>query len=254
MKETMNLIELVPRTLEGILEEGQDVLTKFPFINGINVPDVHRLSVRSVDAASGLLKNNMPVVPHIRCIDFPVAKTLEHISKLVDEGLRQVLIVTGDPPIDHTKAIYDVSPLDVISEIKESFPNLSVYAALDPYRQNIQNELKYCRLKLKAGADGFFTQPFFDVQFARIFLDQLEGCEVYLGISPVTSEKSQNYWITRNKAIFPKGFNLSLEANCIVAKQLMALAKKYHQHTYHMPIKVSAATYLSALQQIGDIE
>lgn len=245
----MNLIELVPRDLNDLLKECQTIQNEFSFVDGFNIPDVYRLPTRSYKAASTLIKHQINVIPHIRAIDHPVSKTVDIVSKLVDEGLTQVLIVTGDLPAEPTKSVYDVCPLKVMAVLKSKHPTLKIYGALDPYRQSFQKELNYCHLKQSSGADGFFTQPFFDPELARIFLEQLNNCDIFLGISPVISEKSKNYWITRNKAIFPKGFSLDLADNCKVANQLMVLAKSFGQHTYHMPIKVSAMEYLRVLYE-----
>ncbi len=245
----MNLLELVPREKETFQTDALALLGQYPQISGINIPDVLRLEHRSYEAAAGLLDQRILAIPHIRAIDHPVEKTLQIIGDLIQKGLTHVLIVSGDAP-DLSHITYEVTTLEVISGTKEKYPNLKIYGALDPYRQAMKDEIFYCKQKLKAGAKGFFSQPFFDLDLASIFLEQLSQSELFLGISPVTSESSKSYWINRNKAVFPPDFGLSLDENIKVSRELMKLAERFNQHTYHMPIKVDPDTYLNAVFKV----
>lgn len=239
----MHLLELVPRDITQLQTEAKQLLVQYPLLSGINIPDVMRLSVRSLDAAEALLAIAPFVVPHIRSVDCDVEGHIDRLRPLVNKGLKAVLVVSGDPYKDLPS--YDVTPPALISALKSEFSVLQVYAALDPYRQSFTKELIYCEQKQKAGADGFFTQPFFDADLAKLYLDQLDTTTVFLGISPVTTEKSKHYWEDKNNVTFPSSFELSLSANAKVANKLIALAEDYHQHIYMMPIRVDAATYLA---------
>jgi len=64
-------------------------------------------------------------------------------------------------------------------------------ASLDPYRDRARDVLQDIAEKREAGATGFFTQPFFDLRFMEIWSDQLDGCDVYWGLSPVTRVASR---------------------------------------------------------------
>ena len=243
----MILLELVPRELEQTASEAVTLLDQFKQLSGINVPDVRRLTNRSYVVAERLLDQKIEVVPHIKSIDNSLEKTVEIVCRLQQKGLRQALIVTGDPPPDLSCETYPITPMQVVESVKERCPDLKLYCALDPYRQSFKKELQYCRNKLRAGADGFFTQPFFDPDLARIYIEQLEDCDVFVGISPVISERSYHYWITRNHAIFPKRFQLTLEGNVEIGREIMAQARHAHKSIYLMPIKVPAEPYLAAL-------
>jgi methylenetetrahydrofolate reductase (NADPH) len=131
--------------------------------------------------------------------------------------------------------------------LKRKFPKLHVYCALDPYRQSIQAELRYAQEKINAGADGLFTQPFFDEKLAKIYCEQLAHTTLFVGIAPVLSIQSYQYWVDVNKVVFPACFNNSLEYNCTLAKNIIALATKEGQHSYIMPIKTDIMAYLSGI-------
>lgn len=243
----MNLLELVPRDLAALKVEVNTVLTHFPKIDGFNIPDVLTLETRSADAAEALLTDNKGIVavPHIRTQDLPAEETAARIGQLIRRGLTHVLIVSGDKPKDEKGPRHHVRPTDLIKLLKSYFPNLKVYGALDPYRQSVQKELRYAEEKLEAGADGLFTQPFFDIRLADMYLEQLTHTELFLGIAPVVTDKSRIYWETVNHVVFPAEFQLSLSYNGTLAKRLMKLTSQYGQNTYHMPIRVPIQAYLA---------
>lgn len=243
----MTLIELVPRDLTQLKNEAVDLLSKFSILDGVNIPDVARLDIRSYEAAQTLLSEGVFVVPHIRSNDYSISDHIDIIGELVSKGLHSLLIVSGDK-IDGRPS-FEVTPVQLTEQLKHVFPALTIYGAIDPYRQAIQDELAYCRQKLEAGMHGFFTQPFFDPHLAHMYLDLLRDTTVYLGISPVTTDASKRYWEVRNKVPFPSTFQPTLSYNAKLAHTLINLTKSYSQHTYLMPIKISPQDYLNAISQ-----
>jgi methylenetetrahydrofolate reductase (NADPH) len=240
----MHLLELVPRDLTQLQVEAATFISQFPKLHGINVPDVKRLDIRSVMAAAALLSKGVFVVPHIRAMDYSIEGHLELISPLVDQGLTAILIVAGDPIQDQETVPDHVHSVQLIQALKNQYPTLKVYGALDPYRQSFTDEVAYCKKKLSVGADGFFTQPFFDIQLARKYLEELQQTTLFLGASPVISEKSKQYWERVNKVVFPVGFELTLPYNTMLTTQLITLSEQYNQHIYMMPLKVDVTLYL----------
>ncbi len=244
----MNLIELVPRpSIESVTDQASFLLHRFSDqVSGINIPDVKRLSVRSYDAAKVFLRRGIFVIPHIRSMDFSGESAIILFDELRSLGLTHVLIVTGDvyPEFNSNEPL---TAIDMIGLLKKRYPDLIVYAALDPYRTSSDEELMYCHQKLDTGCDGFFTQPFFDLELADWYLPRLTHTEVFVGISPVLTAKSKQYWAMRNHVIFSELFQLELRYNICLAHDLMSLARRYGQHTYHMPITMDAQEYVQAL-------
>lgn len=243
----MVYLELVPGAGPEWTGMVADTLATYSFLSGVNIPDIMRLSVRSVEAAERVARAGISAIPHIRAMDRDLPTALQMIGRLRDAGVSAVLIVSGDAPQNPSAVCFSVSSEALISAIKAAYPELMVYAALDPYRQSIREELTYCKRKRAAGADGFFTQPFFDPRLAEIYLEQLADTTVFLGIAPVITDNSVRYWMTTNHVVFPPTFSLTLEDNAALAKSLMALADRYNQHVYLMPIKVPVHAYLNAL-------
>ena len=122
-----------------------------------------------------------------------------------------------------------------------------MYAALDPYRQSFVREIAYAKEKLEAGAVGLFSQPFFDLRLLSIYAELLEGADVYWGVTTVTTERSHSYWRSRNKAVFPAGFEPTLKWSRAFAKEAVQFAKSHDQSLYFMPIRTSAKDFLEGI-------
>jgi homocysteine S-methyltransferase len=103
-------------------------------------------------------------------------------------GIRNVFVVMGDPTAigDYPDAMdnYDLVPSGLIKLIKQNFnlgldhagvdigqpTSFFVGCALNLCPQDVEQEIKNLRRKVKAGADFLLTQPVFDPQAAETFL------------------------------------------------------------------------------------
>lgn len=237
-------VELVPRSEAALREELELLEENFSCIDVINIPELLRYDLHSWEAAKITKEYYKNAMPHIRAIDINLDEPLPMAEFLRENGIREVLVVTGDPPQDMTRKIYPTVSTDVIRKFREELPGVKVYAGLDQYRGSMRQEEYNIRRKIQAGAAGFFTQPFFDLRYLQMYAELLEGKEVYWGVSPVTSERSVNYWETKNNVVFPKGFCPSLEWNIAFAKETMAFVKEIGANIYLMPIKANLLPYL----------
>ena len=245
----MQLLELVPRTWDQLLNEAEISLEKYDYISGFNIPDVRRLSIRSLEVVSKFLERGWHIVPHIRSRDYSLDKHLELLEPLVESGLKDVLVVRGDAIKDDAKS-FGCSSIELILKLKQKFPSLIIYGALDPYRWDWDREKAYIDEKLEAGVSGFFTQPLFDLSLVDTILSELKSTCVFVGVAPVTSQSSREYWESVNKVSFPKSFEFTLEGSGLVAKQIVQHVESYSQHIYHMPIVVNPISYLSAIDSL----
>ncbi len=246
----MNLLELVAHNLNTFSAEIKSILSDFPEIDGINIPDITTLPIRADISSKVLLKEGVFTVTHLRSQDRSIQGTVELVKELFDLGLTKVLLLSGDTVSTTVKVEDSGTVLEQIAELKKNFPTLKVYGALDPYRNTIKDELNYCEEKIKIGCDGFFTQPFFDVNLAKFYLNQLKGTEVFLGISPVLTESNFKYWQNKNMVKFPLDFPLDLDFHCQLARDLMLIAKEYQQSTYLMPILAPVKDYLKGIFEL----
>jgi len=240
-------IELVARTLAQVRTEALDVRALIPGISLLNVPDLLRFPVRSWEACSSLKSDFAEVIPHIRAMDFSLAEGLLTSEIIEKFELTSVLVVQGDAPLDLQHRTHPTSSVQLIRFLRQRFPTLRIYAAIDQYRSSFRKELEYVEQKIEAGTNGFFTQPFFDSRMLELYAEALPKTTVFWGISPVLSETSRSYWQNKNNAIFPRGFSTDLDSNITVARDLLETAKRHGGNAYIMPIRANALSYLRAI-------
>ena len=132
-------------------------------------------------------------------------------------GIRNVFVVMGDPTSigDYPEAMdnYDLVPSGLIKLIKQGFnmgvdhsgtsigqpTSFFVGAALNLCPPEPEQEIKNLQRKIKSGADFFLTQPIYDPEKARFFLDQYAAIHgkldkpVLVGVLPLVSLKHANF-------------------------------------------------------------
>ncbi len=128
-------------------------------------------------------------------------------------GIRNVFVVMGDPTSigDYPEAMdnYDLVPSGLIKLIKQKFnagvdhagstigqpTSFFVGCALNLNPKNPAREMKVLRRKIRAGADFALTQPVFDPEKARRFLEDYERefgkleIPVLVGVMPLYSRR-----------------------------------------------------------------
>ncbi len=237
----------MPRSQEGLREDLKIVKDNVQGVDIINVPDLLRLDIRSWEG-SAIAQDFFPTsIPHIRAIDVDLSQPLTMCSALRNSNITEVLVIEGDPPQDMSHKVYPTVTTDVIQKFHQEMPEVKVYAGIDQYRGSMRQEMYRIQRKLQAGAVGFFTQPFFDLRLLEIYADMLEGQNVYWGVSPVMSERSQSYWEMKNNVIFPKGFEPTLDWSIEFSREVLKFARDRDANLYLMPIKSNLDAYLKGV-------
>jgi methylenetetrahydrofolate reductase (NADPH) len=239
-------IELVPRTLEDLRTQLEDVRA-FPRVDTVNIPDIVRFPIRSWHGCMSALEHVSTAIPHLRAIDVDVARPLAAAPELGCGRIEEVLVVAGDAPADMSRPVYPTTSVELIRKLRRDHPDVRIHAAFDPYRQGFQAERAYAAQKLEAGATGLFTQPFFDVRLMEIVGELLDGIDVFWGVTTVTSKRSQQYWQSRNRAVFPAGFEPTLEWNRRLARDALAFTELHGGNIYFMPIRTRVSDYLDGV-------
>lgn len=245
-------IELVPRSASSLAEQLREVSEAFPFVDTVNLPDILRFPLRSWEGCAQVRQAVPHAIPHLRAMDVDLERPLEAAPWIEQYGIDEVLVVSGDAPSDMSHPVYGSSPVQVIRKVKRELPEVRVYAAFDPYRQSLRRERDYALQKLEAGADGLFTQPFFDLRLLDVVADLMvdvmgAGAPVFWGFTSVVGKRSARYWETRNGAVFPAGFEATLAWSRELARQALALAGRRGLDVYFMPIRVGPRAYLEGV-------
>ncbi len=248
-------VELVPRD-EASLAAQLDEVACLARVDTINVPDLSQFSLGGWRAAARVRgAGSWRAVPHVRATELvgSEAAVREVVGGLDAAGLGEVLVVSGDqgpaPPsgawVLTDRARAGATPaLEAIRSLKAADPSLTVYAALDPYRSGFADELSYAEAKLEAGADGLFTQPFFDLRLLDVWRELTAGVEVFWGVTSVTSPRSQRYWLSRNRAVFPSTFEPTLAWHKQLAARVLDDVAARGGNLYFMPIRVGIVDWL----------
>lgn len=147
----------------------------------------------------------MEALPHMTCRDRNLNATKALLLGLYAEGVRNVLLVTGDPvptaERDEVKSVYQFNSRKLASFVsslgEQVLPQpFHLFGALNVNAVNFDVQLKLAREKLERGMVGFLTQPvltpkgFENLKRAR---SELSGAWLLGGIIPVVSARNARF-------------------------------------------------------------
>ena len=150
-------------------------------------------------------ETGMQVVPHVCCRDRNVIAMRSLLLGAHMNGLRNLLIVTGDPvPGDDRKnvtGVFDYNSIrfmDYVTEMNaELFPEDGFFfgGALNYNYPNGEKVAERMEKKMAAGCSFFLTQPVFsDMDVQRIlWLKERTGAKILAGILPPVSLKNASF-------------------------------------------------------------
>ena len=238
--------EIVPRTHKAFDEQYNFVSTLGDSISMINVPDIQRFDIRSWETGNKIDRNKYQFIPHLRATNFSLKSG--DIFQIIEENeLEHVLLVSGDPPEGIKIEFHNTNVLDLIRVVKQKYPAITIHAGFDSHRNGIQDECDYVQRKIDAGASSFFSQPFYDLRMIEIYAEHMQGIETFIGLSPITSLASMNYWEVKNKVKFPVAFEPDYEWNINFCNQAIAMAKEMEFNIYFMPIKINLEEFFGGI-------
>jgi len=238
--------EIVPRTQEAFDQQYDFISTLGESISMINVPDIQRFDIRSWETGKNIDRTKYNFVPHFRATDFSIQSG--DIFRIIEENqLDHVLLVSGDPPEGLKQGFHNTNVLDLIRVVKQKYPNITIHAGFDSHRNGIQEECDYVQRKADAGASSFFSQPFYDIRMIEIYAEHMQGLDTFIGLSPITTMSSKNYWEIKNKVKFPASFKAEIEWNIDFSNKAIAMAEEVGFNVYFMPIKINLEDYFGKL-------
>jgi methylenetetrahydrofolate reductase (NADPH) len=240
-------LELVPRSKKSFAAELRLVGKSFPRIDTLNIPDILKFDVRIPEACEVAVSYFSNIIPHIRAVSINKEKPFFYKEFFVENNIKEVLVILGDNPEIVSKSENPCTSVELIRKIKKEAPEIKVYAGIDQWRTSIDEEMDYAREKQDAGADGFFTQPFFDLGMIETWARKLQDTHVFWGLAPVVRESSKHYWETENNIVFPEDFVCTLNWNKKFAKEVLGFTKTDNFHVYFCPITVDFVSYLTGI-------
>ena len=144
------------------------------------------------------------VLPHMTCRDRNLNATQALLLGLCAEGVRNVLIVTGDPiptaSRDEVKSVYNFNSRKLIQYVaslnRTQLPRpFHIFGALNVNARNFSVQLDMAKQKEEAGCEGFMTQPVLTWQALENLKQaraELKG-KILGGILPIVSGRNAHF-------------------------------------------------------------
>lgn len=214
--EFVTSVEIVPpRGVDATRMLADVAKLKAANVDAVNVPDGPRAQSRmGALLTSVLIEQNVGIetVTHYACRDRNLLGMLSDLLGAAAVGLRNLLIVTGDPPkmgpYPDATAVFDVDSIGLTNLVKNLNQGLdpggneigkptqfAIGVGCNPVAIDPAQELKRFEWKVDAGAEYAITQPVFDVVQLERFVKSIEHVRipVVAGIWPLISVRNAEF-------------------------------------------------------------
>jgi len=184
-------------------------------VDAINIPDGPRASLRlspMVTAVKIQENTGIETILHFCCRDRNLIGMQSDILGAFAIGLRNILIITGDPPkmgeYPDATGVFDLDSVALTAVLRDLNRGIDVGGnrfspavriatgvGVNPVAVNPEREMERFRQKVEAGAEFAITQPVFDVKMLAGFLKAAGPFRipVIAGIWPFTSYKNAEF-------------------------------------------------------------
>lgn len=183
-------------------------------VDAINVPDGPRAQSRMGAIATSLIieRHGIESVTHYACRDRNLLGMLSDLLGASALGLRNLLLVTGDPPkmgpYPDATAVFDIDAIGLTNLVSKLNRGLDpganpigeptrfvVGVGVNPAAIDPEQELRRFHWKVEAGAEYAITQPVFDPAQLERFLESIHDVRipVVAGIWPLVSARNAEF-------------------------------------------------------------
>ena len=214
--EFVTSVEIVPpRGVDATaMLEGVSAL-KVAGVDAVNVPDGPCAQSRMGALMTSLLieqRIGMETVTHYCCRDRNLLGMLSDLLGASAMGLRNLLIITGDPPkmgpYPDATAVFDIDSIGLTNLVSRLNKGLdpggnslgrptafTIGVGVNPAALDPSYELRRFEWKVDAGAEYAITQPVFDVEQLERFLESIAHVRIPIvaGIWPLVSARNAEF-------------------------------------------------------------
>jgi homocysteine S-methyltransferase len=184
-------------------------------VDCINIADGARAQARMGNLAMAvrmIREADVETIVHVCGRDRNLLGTLAHLLGAHDLGVRNLVIVTGDPPkmgdFPDASAVYDLDSIGILklaSRLNHGIDpggkplggvtSFVLATGAEPAALNYQRELSRLEQKKAAGAELVMTQPVYDANVLHKFLDDIAPLElpVLVGLLPLASYRNAEF-------------------------------------------------------------
>jgi len=209
-------VELMPPPgylTESLIEQARRL--KYRSVDLVNVPDYARASARmSALSASVLIQQQVGVeaILHYACRDRHLLGMQQDLLGAHSMGVRNVLLVSGEPPkvgdYPDATAVRDGDSIGLTNVVAQLNAGLDIGGqpigqptafhigvAVNPGALSLAEELRRFAYKVEAGAEFAITQPVFDAEEFREFVERIREHRIPLiaGITPLESARHAEF-------------------------------------------------------------
>ena len=137
---------------------------------------------------------------HLSCVGEPTERLLEILGEVRDAGIDNVLALRGDPPRGESEwrphpggLEYSVELIELIRDRFDFCIGGACFPEVHPEAASLEDDLRYARRKVDAGAGFLITQLFFDNDLYFDFVEEARAAGIAVpivpGIMPITNYK-----------------------------------------------------------------
>ncbi|MEO5567472.1 MAG: bifunctional homocysteine S-methyltransferase/methylenetetrahydrofolate reductase, partial [Gemmatimonadaceae bacterium] len=215
-KEFVTSVEIVPpRGVDASRMLADVAKLKIAGVDAVNVPDGPRAQSRMGALLTSVLieqQVGIETVTHYACRDRNLLGMLSDLLGASAVGLRNMLIITGDPPkmgpYPDATAVFDVDAIgltNLVSNLNRGLDpggnkigeptRFAIGVGVNPAAIDLAHEIKRFEWKVDAGAEYAITQPVFDVEQLEKFLSKIEHVRIPIiaGIWPLVSLRNAEF-------------------------------------------------------------
>jgi methionine synthase I (cobalamin-dependent)/5,10-methylenetetrahydrofolate reductase len=214
--EFVKSVEVLPpkgcdaeKTLESIR------LLKDAGVDGVNIPDGPRAQTRMSALATAVLVEReigIEAVLHYCCRDRNLLGMMSDLLGAAALGIHNLLLITGDPPkmgpYPDATAVFDIDAIGLTNMANKLNHGLdlgnnpigcptafSIGVGVNPGAVNMEEEIRRFEWKVEAGAEYAITQPVFDTEQLKRFLDMISHVRIPIvaGIWPLVSFRNAEF-------------------------------------------------------------
>jgi len=229
-------------------------------VDAVNVPDGPRAQSRMGALLSGLMiqrEVGLEPVIHYACRDRNLLGMLSDLLGAAAAGIRNLLIVTGDPPkmgpYPDATAVFDIDSIGLTNLVNRLNHGLDpggnalggttrfvLGVGVNPASPDPDREYKRFSWKVEAGAEFAMTQPVFDLEQLDRFLERTRGLGIPIiaGIWPLVSLRNAEFLanevpgvtvpaviLDRMRAASAKGKEEGLAEGVKIAREMVAAVR-----------------------------
>src|SRR5215216_1078564 len=156
---------------------------------------------RTVEITKTIKRDHgIEAMAHLSCVGEPRERLLELLEEIQESGIQNVLALRGDPPRGETEwrphpggLSYSVELIELIRDRFDFCIGGACFPEVHPEAASLEDDLRYARRKVDAGAGFLITQLFFDNDLYFDFVEEARAAGIAVpivpGIMPITNYK-----------------------------------------------------------------